>query len=78
MNLRDVGSETSVSNSVQTNKIINKHLKCSTTTHIYLYIYIYIDGKTKCMLFEPKRKIRQIKNVYVKCYERVITSTEVV
>jgi hypothetical protein len=41
MNLRDVGSETSVSNSVQTNKIINKNLKCSTTTHIYLYIYIY-------------------------------------
>jgi hypothetical protein len=33
MNLRDVGSETSVNDSVQTNKMINKHLKCSTTTH---------------------------------------------
>jgi len=30
MNLRDVGSETSVNDSVQTNKIINKRLKCST------------------------------------------------
>jgi calcineurin-like phosphoesterase family protein len=30
------------------------------------------------MLFGPKRKIRQIKNFYVKCYEHVITSTEVV
>jgi hypothetical protein len=28
----DVGSETSVNDSVQTNKMINKHLKCSTTT----------------------------------------------
>jgi hypothetical protein len=35
-------------------------------------------GKTECMLFGPKRKIRQIKNFYVKCYEHVITSTEVV
>jgi hypothetical protein len=35
-------------------------------------------GKTKCMLFGHKRKIRQIKNFYVKCYEHVITSTEVV
>jgi hypothetical protein len=32
MNLRDVGSETSVNDSVQTNKMINKRLKCSTTT----------------------------------------------
>jgi hypothetical protein len=32
MNLRDVGSETSVSDSVQANKTINKRLKCSTTT----------------------------------------------
>ena len=63
MNLQDVGSETSVNNSVQTNKMINKHLQCS---------------KTECMLFGPKRKIRQIKNFYVKCYEHVITSTEVV
>jgi hypothetical protein len=31
MNLRDVGSETSVNDSVQTNKMINKRLKCSTT-----------------------------------------------
>ena len=31
MNLRDVGSETSVDDSVQTNKMINKRLKCSTT-----------------------------------------------
>jgi calcineurin-like phosphoesterase family protein len=30
------------------------------------------------MLFGPKRKIRQIKKCYVKCYEHVITSTEVV
>ena len=30
MNLRDVGSEASVNDSVQTNKIINKRLKCST------------------------------------------------
>ena len=35
-------------------------------------------GKTECMLFGPKRKIRQIKKCYVKCYEHVITSTEVV
>jgi hypothetical protein len=32
MNIRDVGSETSVNDSVQTNKMINKRLKCSTTT----------------------------------------------
>ena len=32
MNLRDVGSKTSVNDSVQTNKMINKRLKCSTTT----------------------------------------------
>ena len=32
MNLRDVGSETSVNDSVQTNEMINKRLKCSTTT----------------------------------------------
>ena len=32
MNLRDVVSETSVNDSVQTNKIVNKRLKCSTTT----------------------------------------------
>ena len=31
MNLRDVGSETSVNDSVQTNEMINKRLKCSTT-----------------------------------------------
>jgi hypothetical protein len=31
MNLRDVGSETS-NDSVQTNKMVNKRLKCSTTT----------------------------------------------
>jgi hypothetical protein len=31
MNLRDVGSETSVNDSVQTNKMINKRLKCGTT-----------------------------------------------
>ena len=31
MNLQDVGSETSVNDSVQTNKMINKRLKCSTT-----------------------------------------------
>ena len=30
-------------------------------------------GKTECMLFGPRRKIRQIKNFYVKCYEHVIT-----
>ena len=54
MNLRDVGSETSVNDTVQTNKMINKRLKCSTTTPIYIYddklinmevveyIYIYI------------------------------------
>jgi hypothetical protein len=32
MNLRDVGSERSVNDSVQTNTMINKRLKCSTTT----------------------------------------------
>jgi hypothetical protein len=32
MNLRDVGSETSGNDPVQTNKMINKRLKCSTTT----------------------------------------------
>ena len=32
MNLRDVGSETSVNDYVQTNTMINKRLKCSTTT----------------------------------------------
>jgi hypothetical protein len=37
-----VESEKSVNDSVQTNKMINKRLKCSTTTHIYLYIYV--DG----------------------------------
>jgi hypothetical protein len=31
MNLWDVGSETSVNDSVQTNKMINKRLKCRTT-----------------------------------------------
>ena len=31
MNLRDVGSETSVNDYVQTNKMINKRPKCSTT-----------------------------------------------
>ena len=30
------------------------------------------------MLFGPKRKNRHIKNFYVKCYEHVIASTEVV
>jgi hypothetical protein len=34
MNLRDVGSETSVNDSVQTNEMINKRLKCSTTTPV--------------------------------------------
>ena len=37
MNLRDVGSETSVNDTVQTNKTINKRLNCSTTTPIYIY-----------------------------------------
>jgi len=37
MNLRDVGSETSVNDTVQTNTMINKRLKCSTTTPIYIY-----------------------------------------
>jgi hypothetical protein len=32
MNLRDVGSETSVNDSVQTKKMKNKRLKCRTTT----------------------------------------------
>ena len=32
MNLRNIGAETSVSDSVQTNKMMNKRLKCSTTT----------------------------------------------
>ena len=32
MNLRDVGSERSVNDSVQTNTMTNKRLKCSTTT----------------------------------------------
>jgi hypothetical protein len=33
MNLRDAGSETSVNDSVQTNKMINKRLKCSANTN---------------------------------------------
>jgi hypothetical protein len=33
-------------------------------------------GKTECMLFGPNRKIRQIKT-FMRCYEHVITSTEV-
>ena len=40
MNLRDVGSETSVNDTVQANKMINKRLKCSTTTPIYIYMVI--------------------------------------
>jgi hypothetical protein len=32
MNLRDAGLETSVNDSVQTNTMENKPLKCSTTT----------------------------------------------
>jgi hypothetical protein len=32
MNLQDVGSETSVNDSVQINKMTNKRLKCSTAT----------------------------------------------
>jgi hypothetical protein len=39
MNLRDVGSETSVNDSVQTNKLINKRLKCSTTPKKDVKIY---------------------------------------
>jgi hypothetical protein len=42
MNLRDVGSETSVNDSVQTNEMINKRLKCSTTTpkkHVKIKVY---------------------------------------
>ena len=34
-------------------------------------------GKTEYMLFGPNRKIRQIKT-FIRCYEHVITSTEVV
>jgi len=40
MNLLDVGPETSVNDTVQTNKMINKRLKCSTTTSIYIYMMI--------------------------------------
>jgi hypothetical protein len=42
MNLRDVGSETSVNDPVQTNKMINKRLKCSTKT-LYTFHYIWSD-----------------------------------
>jgi hypothetical protein len=57
-------------------KLGNVLEKCSdwlTDNKLFLHL-----GKTECMLFGPKRKIRQIKNVYVKCYEHVITWTEVV
>ena len=35
-------------------------------------------GKTECMLFGPKRKIKQITNFSVKCYGHVIKATDVV
>jgi hypothetical protein len=41
MNLRDVGSETSVNDSVQTNEMINKRLKCSTTPKKDVKIKVY-------------------------------------
>ena len=34
-------------------------------------------GKTECILFEPPRKIKQITNFQVKCYDHVINSTDV-
>ena len=33
-------------------------------------------GKTECMLFGPPRKIKQITNFQVKCYDHVINSTD--
>ena len=33
-------------------------------------------GKTECMLFGPHRKIKQIANFQVKCYDHVINSTQ--
>ena len=35
-------------------------------------------GKTECMLFGPKRKIKQISNFSVKCYDHIINATDVV
>ena len=35
-------------------------------------------GKTECMLFGPKRKIKQITDFSIKCYDHVIRATEVV
>ncbi len=35
-------------------------------------------GKTECMLFGPKRKIKQISNFSVKCYDHEINATNVV
>jgi hypothetical protein len=45
MNLRAVGSETSVNDSVQTNEMINKRLKCSTTTPKKKWQYIVTGNK---------------------------------
>ena len=67
---------THIYTNIISSKLGNVLEKCSdwlTDNKLSLHL-----GKTKCMLFGPKRKIRQIKNFYVKCYEHVITSTEVV
>ena len=56
------------------NIISSKLEKCSdwlTDNKLSLHL-----GKTECMLFGPNRKIRQIKT-FMRCYEHVITTTEV-
>jgi hypothetical protein len=81
MNLRDVGSETSVNDTVQTNKMINKRLKCSTTTpiyiysdklinmevveYIYIYIYIYSIDSHQCINDDHFNSQVGIYNFYI-------------
>jgi hypothetical protein len=79
MNLRDVGSETSVNDTVQTNKMINKRLKCSTTTPIYIYsdtlinmevveyiyIYIYSIDSHQCIKDDHFNSQVGIYNFYI-------------
>ena len=77
MNLLDVGPETSVNDTVQTNKMINKRLKCSTTTPIYIYddklinmevveyIYIYSIDSDQCINDDNFNSQVGIYNFYI-------------
>jgi hypothetical protein len=47
MNLRDVGADTSVNDSVQTITMINKRLKCSTTPKKKMLKYNKNNYKSK-------------------------------